>query len=583
MNYVFKMNICSYSWFFFAGEFAQRPCFQGLFGEEIGSDQFGAHIIFHAPQPDSGVVFAHIEYVEFNYVGQAFRLGRYPVHFHINGDMTGSYVRGCSFHKSFNRAVNIHGTHNVLVEHNVAYNIMGGAMFLEDGIETGNILKFNLLIFVIASSSLQNDDNAPAAFWITNPNNIVEHNAVAGGTHFGFWYRMHKNPSGPSFTTSICPQKVPIRSFFNNTVHSNGWFGLWVFQTFTPKVGGGCNSKTPQESLFSGLTVWNCEKGAEIVDGGSVRLKDFVLVNNKLAGYEGKQVLEGTQVIENALIVGHATELTKTEQGCTRDGIKLPYKYGFEVENVKFVNFDESNCAAFGVTRITGKCSVHCGGYMYKTKGLAFVNSPNRGKFFWAWEALIEDLDGSLISDGPSAADAGKFVLPQADTLPSTCVAVPAFSKGSVSAVVCPRDLIFHRFTFNKVPRSLEGKNAIFTNTHGSSVQPYRSKAITNKKGWLIVFLDGMEYTMEFQDNPGFTNFTFNGRIDNFKVLKGVIHNNESINVMYSSHQSNSFCMIEGFLFFLRKCKFGDFLAHTYTKNFGRIYFGRYGVPKHEI
>lgn len=502
----------------FVGEFAVRSCFNGLFGEEIGVDQFGAHILLHAPQPDSGSVHAHIEYVEFHYVGQAFRLGRYPVHFHLNGDMMGSYVRGCSFHQSFNRAVNIHGTHNVVVEYNVAYNIMGGAMFLEDGVETGNTFQYNLMLFVIASSSLQNDDNSPAAFWVTNPNNIVQHNAVAGGTHFGFWYRMHEHPSGPSFTTSICPQKVPIGIFLNNTVHSNGWFGLWVFQKYTPRAGGSCGSGTPEEALFSDLTAWNCEKGAEIVDGGSVRLRNFVLVNNKLSGYEGKMVLEGSQVIENALIVGHASELTLEEQGCTRDGIKLPYGYGFHVKNVKFVNFDKDGCAAFGVTRITGTCSVNCGGYSYTTEGLTFVNSPNRGQFFWAWEALITDLDGSLTTDGPLPAAAGKTVLPSTGTLPSTCTAIDSLSKGSAPAVACPSELKYHRFTFNGVPKSLEGKDAVFTNAHGSSTQPYRSKAVTHKKGWLIVFLDGMEYTMDFTDNPGHTNFTYNGRIDNFEV-----------------------------------------------------------------
>lgn len=66
------------------------------------------------------------------------RLGRYPIHFHLNGDMTGSYVRGVALHQTFNRAINIHGSHNILVEHTVAYNVMGGAFFLEDGIETGN-------------------------------------------------------------------------------------------------------------------------------------------------------------------------------------------------------------------------------------------------------------------------------------------------------------------------------------------------------------------------------------------------------------------------------------------------------------
>mgnify|MGYP001792336992 CR=1 FL=1 len=68
--------------------------------------------------------------------GQAFRIGRYPIHFHINGNMSLSYVRGCSIHHTFNRAVNIHNSHHVVVEHNVIYHVMGGAMFLEDSAET---------------------------------------------------------------------------------------------------------------------------------------------------------------------------------------------------------------------------------------------------------------------------------------------------------------------------------------------------------------------------------------------------------------------------------------------------------------
>ena len=77
-----------------------------------------------------------------------------------------------------------------------------------------------------------------AAYWVTNPNNILRHNHAAGGTHFGFWYRMHEHPDGPSFTTSVCPRKVELGEFFNNTVHSQGWFGIWIFQDYMPMEGG---------------------------------------------------------------------------------------------------------------------------------------------------------------------------------------------------------------------------------------------------------------------------------------------------------------------------------------------------------
>ena len=41
---------------------------------------------------------------------------------------------------------------------------------------------------------------------------------------------MHKHPDGPSYTNDICPQNVPLRRFEGNTVHSQGWFGIWIFQ-----------------------------------------------------------------------------------------------------------------------------------------------------------------------------------------------------------------------------------------------------------------------------------------------------------------------------------------------------------------
>lgn len=39
-------------------------------------------------------------------------------------------------------------------------------MFLEDGVEVGNIFRRNLAVFVRSSSSLLNEDVTPAAFWV---------------------------------------------------------------------------------------------------------------------------------------------------------------------------------------------------------------------------------------------------------------------------------------------------------------------------------------------------------------------------------------------------------------------------------
>ena len=75
--------------FYIPGHFATHTCVQGEPTEEIGVNQYGGHIHIGSHMVDSGLVSARISYVELNYMGQAFRLGRYPIHFHLNGNLNG--------------------------------------------------------------------------------------------------------------------------------------------------------------------------------------------------------------------------------------------------------------------------------------------------------------------------------------------------------------------------------------------------------------------------------------------------------------------------------------------------------------
>ena len=61
-----------------------------------------------------------------------------------------------------------------------------------------------------------------------NPNNIVRYNAAASGTHFAYWYRLEKHPSGPSATTSMCPNKMKMGGFYGNTAHSYGRYKFGI-------------------------------------------------------------------------------------------------------------------------------------------------------------------------------------------------------------------------------------------------------------------------------------------------------------------------------------------------------------------
>jgi hypothetical protein len=512
------------------GEFVTQTCFLGRFGDEIGSSQFGGMILVHAPVYNTHEAQAKISYTEVTFAGQAFRLGRYPVHFHLNGDMSTSYVRGCGIHHTFNRAVNIHGTHNTLIEKTVIYNIMGGAFFLEDGIETGNTIQYNLAVFVRESSSLLNDDITPASYWVTNPNNTIQHNAAAGGTHFGYWYRMHDHPEGPSHTESVCPIKTPLGVFSNNSAHSFGWFGLWIFPDYFPQKDS-CIASDAEPAVFDGLYAWNCDKGAEAVNSGALQFKNFILVQNKLAGYEGKIVLNAplytdeAPMIEDSLIVGLTTVIPHVEQGCTRGGLIFPYGAGFKAKNVRFVNFASNNCATLRMTRIDGTCSDLCGGYTYHTEGMKFVNAPNKAVFAWDWEGVFTDLDGSLTGKA-----AGWTVLPTTGTVPTDCEHAADFSMFKPASMCPPKYKKWHRLSFNKAtPESLNGRNFMITNQFGTSSCPFADKRITHGSGWALALLDGATYSFEFEGAKQIHNISFTGQFEHFEVIDFLSYNAEII------------------------------------------------------
>lgn len=60
------------------------------------ANQYGAHIMLASPGDES--VIGRIENCEFFDVGQAFKLGRYPIHFHMIGTVTKSYIKNNSIH-----------------------------------------------------------------------------------------------------------------------------------------------------------------------------------------------------------------------------------------------------------------------------------------------------------------------------------------------------------------------------------------------------------------------------------------------------------------------------------------------------
>ncbi|MCS6848946.1 MAG: G8 domain-containing protein [Anaerolineae bacterium] len=184
------------------------------------ASQFGGHVMI---MPGS---VARIEGVEFYKMGQMGHIGRYPLHWHLvdrmsQGGVTGNgqYAKNNSFHDSFQRAINLHGTSSVLVEGNVAFNIHNHAIVVaESGDEENNIIRNNLVVLVKPplpgqeafkpsrpfdgldhGATLQNEQKS-SAFWTRNTNNVFTGNVAAGsidGNGFFFDGQLQIDPAVP--------------------------------------------------------------------------------------------------------------------------------------------------------------------------------------------------------------------------------------------------------------------------------------------------------------------------------------------------------------------------------------------------
>ncbi len=199
----------------------------------------GAHVMIMACCTAMPTGFGRFANVELTEVGQHQILGRYPMHWHmVRGSGRGQYIRDCSVHKSHNRAITIHGSHFVGVERNVSYDVMGHAMFLEDGVERGNRFIENLVLATrkpAACQQMLTHDNSldqaqnrsPASFWISNPDNQFIGNVAADSVGVGYWFALHRFATGLSATgawsgefTNTDATLLPLGKFEANSAHS---------------------------------------------------------------------------------------------------------------------------------------------------------------------------------------------------------------------------------------------------------------------------------------------------------------------------------------------------------------------------
>jgi cell surface hyaluronidase len=283
----------------------------------------------------------HASNVAFANLGQRGKLGRYPVHFHLAGDASGSFVEASSIVHSANRCLTIHGTNGVVVKDNVAYDTIGHCYFLEDGVEMGNVLEDNLgmLTRAAAQAAILESDKLPATFWISNPGNVLRGNVAAGSEGNGFWYNLSPHPTGPSATAAMWPRRTPLGEFSGNVAHTNGMNGLFVDILRNPKgVTEAPNYSPPVVADFETLTSYKNRRRGAWLRGTKLRLSHAAIADNSI----GVTFAGADAFLRDSLVVGESENDTGPPKPFEAD---FPIR-GFEfydgqvgVIRTRFVNF----------------------------------------------------------------------------------------------------------------------------------------------------------------------------------------------------------------------------------------------------
>ena len=385
------------------------------------SKKYGGHIMLKG---DS--VEGRISYVEMRNMGQAFQVDRHPVTFTESEHLGKSYISHNSIWDGYNRAVAIHASHCLRVEGNVAYNVMGHNFFIEDGVETQNTFRRNLAVQTIDSQSLLNTDQTPASFWITNPNNYLEHNHAAGSPMYGFWFDLHATPSGASLGANICPQGVKLGKFNGNVAHSNGRYGLRLFEEHTPRtypcdpvlvepVEGSSNPEQeafqpnpPIPAVYENFVGYKNMRSAIITERiGAVQFKGIKTADNIEEGIEISlpgYCPMGQGFIDDALIVGtteNAGDLALYEQ---TKGITTGQRDSFYYKNIMFSDFsipDNDQVAAIGTCSHCSK-SLDIKGFVntHVMSGLTFNNVERKILYHKLKKTIVHNPDGTIRGDG---------------------------------------------------------------------------------------------------------------------------------------------------------------------------------------
>ena len=176
---------------------------------------------------------------------------------------------------------------------------MAAGVFMEDAVETKNVIKGNLVVGTRPCFSCLNSDMTPASYWIVNGDNYIENNIAAGSSHYGFWFFPERHVVGASGrepgSAHVCPPNTPLVRFADNEAHNCRKYGfrlsaqggiaaLGLPLAFSPRPNPCAvisDTNMYQTAQFLRCYAWrNGFNGLSVGDVAATHFVDFVAADN---------------------------------------------------------------------------------------------------------------------------------------------------------------------------------------------------------------------------------------------------------------------------------------------------------------
>jgi cell migration-inducing and hyaluronan-binding protein len=422
----------------------------------------GAHVTI----TEGGV--AHVDAVELTRVGQRGRLGRYPFHWHLSGDVTGQFLRNASIHGSVNRCVTLHGTQHASVVGNTCFDHAGHGFFLEDGNETGNELAYNLGMLSRrvprADALLWSDASCdgpaappaaecnpapgdrfpgPATFWIAHPDNDVHHNVAVGSEGTGFWMAFRSDlfcdgtgcRPATAEEANVHPRTSDTLRFSDNVAMGAATGMTWDGAPTGADAGNPLNPggdfaleathyAPPTTPEFPGLVALKNSAAGIYFRGEQVIFSGAVLADNATAAFFAyNQVLRDSIVVGDSVLLGPedlafhldpSVAVQRRHLGPS-EGIRV-YDGPFVLDDVFFADFSTAHVvnAGFDQTAIPIRLTGAAERWVNRVEHVTFAPEPllrfdlDLAPHFWedSYSAGVLDVTGEL------TGEAGTLVRP---------------------------------------------------------------------------------------------------------------------------------------------------------------------------